>query len=137
MATIDMQTMRYINLLDRTSNVKTTKCFNYNNAVVFAVPKNMLSRAIGPGASNLRRIQDSVGKRVKVVEDIRDIEKAKKFVEAIVSPVTFKSLEVKEGSFILTAGSQSKAALIGRNRRRFDELKMILFNTFGKDLKIL
>ena len=35
MAIINMQTMRYINLLDKASNVKTRKCFVYNNTIYF------------------------------------------------------------------------------------------------------
>ena len=58
MAIINMQTMRYINLLDRASHVKTSKCFVYNNTIMFAVPKEMVSKAIGPDAINVRRIQE-------------------------------------------------------------------------------
>lgn len=137
MASIDMQTMRYINLLDRASRVKTTKCFVYNNVIIFAVPKAMMSRAIGPDASNVRMIQDQLGKRVRVISEPNGMGDAERFVSDVVSPVKFKSLEVKEGIFILNAGSQSKAALIGRNRRRLDELNQIVKDSFGMELRIV
>jgi len=137
MATIDMQTMRYINLLDRASRVKTTKCFVYNNTVIFAVPREMLSRAIGPHAENIRTMQMQIGKKIKVIEEPNGVEHAQKFVEGIVSPVNFKSLEVKDGIMTITAGSQSKAALLGRNKRRFDELKQIVSDTYALDLRIV
>ena len=47
------------------------------------------------------------------------------------------NLQVKEGEFVLTAGNGSKAALIGRNKRRFEELKGVLQDSFGMDLKIV
>ena len=137
MTSIDMQTMRYINLLDRESRVKTRKCFVYNNIIIFAVPQIMVSRAIGPDAINVRRIQESLGKRVKIISEANGIEDAARFVQDIVYPVRFKSLELKDEGFILTAGSESKAALIGRNRRRLDELKRITMDNFGKDLRIV
>ncbi len=137
MAIINMQLMRYINLLDRASRVKTRKCFVYNNMVIFAVPKPLISQAIGPGASNIHRIQEQLGKKVKIVAEPNGIEDAPEFVREVVSPVKFKSLELKEGSFILNAGSTSKAALIGRNKRRFDELRQILMDSFGIELKIV
>lgn len=137
MTTIDMQTMRYINLLDKASRVKTRKCFLYNNMIIFAVPKPFMSQAIGPDASNIRFIQDQIGKRIRIIEEAQNVEVAERFVSAIVAPVTFKSLELKESMFVLTAGSQSKAALIGRNRRREDELRLIVKDTFGIDLKIV
>ncbi len=132
-----MQTIRYINLLDRASRVKTTKCFVYNNIIIFAVPRIMVSKAIGPDAQNVRRIQQQLGKRVKIIEEPQGINDAMQFVKDIVAPLSFKSLEVKEGTFVLTAGSQSKAALIGRNKRRFDELDKILSDNFGMNLRIV
>lgn len=137
MTSIDMQTMRYINLLDRASRVKTTKCFVYNNIIIFAVPRALISRAIGPNASNVKDIQDQLGKRVKIISEPTGIGDAENFVRDIVSPVSFKSLEVKDGMFVLTAGSQSKASLIGRNKRRLEELEKVVKDIFAMSLKIV
>jgi len=132
-----MQTIRYINLLDRTSQVKTRNCFVYNNTIIFAVPKELVSRAIGSNGINIRRINEQLGKRVRVIVEPKDISDAERFVLDIVSPIKFKSLELKDDCFILNAGAQSKAALIGRNRRRYDELRSILEASFEKDLRIV
>ena len=138
MTTINMQTMRYINLLDSASHVKTRKCFVYNNIIFFAVPRKFMSRAIGPDASNIRRIQEKLGKKVRIIEEVEDSRDAKEFVEDIVNPVKFRSFEVDGTEATITAGNnQSKAILIGRNRRRFDELKQIINDIFGLDLKIV
>ncbi|MEK6889942.1 MAG: hypothetical protein AABW82_00235 [Nanoarchaeota archaeon] len=137
MATIDMQTMRYINLLDRTSGVKTTKCFVYNNSIIFAVPKALLARAIGQQAYNIRNIQEQIGKKIRVIEEANGVTDMKKFIEDVVAPISFKGVEVKDRTIILTAGSQSKAALIGRNRRRLDELQQIVKDTYNLDLRIV
>ncbi len=137
MGIIDMQLMRYINLLDRASHVKTRKCFVYNNIIIFAVPRALMSRAIGPNAMNVRRIQEQLGKKVKIIAEPESKADAENFVKDIVAPIKFKSLELKDDMFILTAGSASKAALIGRNKRRFDELREILLNNFGIELKIV
>ena len=132
-----MQTMRYINLLDKASHVKTRKCFLYNNIIIFAVPRAFMSQAIGPDATHIRFIQEQIGKRIRIIEEVWGVEDSEKFIAAIVAPVTFKSLEIKDNMLILTAGSQSKAALIGRNRRREDELRQISKDTFDLDLKIV
>jgi len=138
MSVINMQAMRYINLLDKVSHVKTRKCFFHNNTVFFAVNGAFMSRAIGPAAENIKKIQDRIGKKVKIIKEAGGIDDAARFVEDVVSPVKFKSLEVKEGVVIITAGSnQNKASLIGRNKRRYDELKKILYDIYKLDLKIL
>lgn len=137
MTTINMQTMRYINLLDKVSRVKTTKCFDYNNSIVFAVPSKLVGQALGPNAGNLRYIQEQIGKRVKIVRQPDGVQDAKDFIEEIVSPVGFKGVEIIDGEIVLNAGSQSKAALIGRNRRRYEELNQIVKDVFNLGLKII
>ncbi len=130
--------MRYINLLDRASNVRTKKCFVYNNTIFFAVPKNLVSRAIGPSALNVKKIQENLGRRVRIIAEPENVWDAMRFVKDLVNPNKFKSLEIKDNCFILTAGSnQNKAILIGRDKRRLEELKSIIFDIWGMDLKIV
>jgi len=105
--------------------------------VVFAVPAKLLSKAIGPAGKNVKALQENLGKKVKIIAEIKDVANAEKFVKAIVYPVEFVSLELKENTLVLTAGSRNKAALIGRNRRRMIELNKILEDNFGKELKII
>jgi len=130
--TIDMQLMRYINLFSKTTNVQTTKVFTYNNQIIFAVPSSKVSIAIGKGAVNVKRLNDILRKKIKVVAmpAIDDNEAIGKFVGDVVAPVEFNKIEVKENSIIVTAGRQSKAALIGRNRIREKELADALKNFF-------
>ena len=132
-----MQIMRYINLLNKISRVRTKKCFIYNNTIIFAVHPRFVSRAIGPAGKNIKSIQEKLGKRVRVIKEADGINDAKRFVEDIVEPVSFRSLEVRGDDFILVAGIRNKAALIGRNKRRFGELNKILNDYFGKDLRIV
>jgi NusA-like KH domain protein len=138
MAIIDMQAMRYINLLDKVSNVKTRRCFIHNNTIFFAVNRKLVSRAIGSSAVNIKKIQEQIGKKVKIINEPSGREDTKRFIQDIVSPVKFKSQEIKDGTLIITAGNnQSKASLIGRDKRRFEELKKIVQDFFSLDLKII
>ena len=130
--TIDMQVMRYINLFSKVSKVQTTKCFTYNNQIIFAVPKAKVSQAIGKDAENIKRLNGILRKKIRVVAmpTMESKEEISKFVGDVVSPVEFNKIEVKEASVVITAGRQSKAALIGRNRGREKELADILKNHF-------
>ena len=134
--TIDMQDLRYLNLFTQITQVRTSFCFKYNNVIFFCVPKNLVSKAVGKEAKNIRKIGMLLRKRVKVIFYPEGISDLKKFIEKIVSPVTFSELEVKHDQVILTAGKQSKAALIGRNRRRSLEMEKIIADYFGKEFRI-
>lgn len=127
---IDMQVMRYINLFEKISRVSTMNCFVYNNTIVFAVPKSLVSRAIGNGAVNVKKMGEILGKKVKVIAE-RDVGEIQQFVADIVDPVTFNKVELSNGVAVINAGRQNKAALIGRNRVREEELQGILKKFFS------
>jgi len=136
---LDMKDIRYINLFGQITGVNTRYCFFYNEFIVFGVPKKLISKAIGKEACNIRKMSETLGRKIKVVGNPDDdsTESIREFVRKIVSPVEFKDLEVTDEEIILTAGNQSKAALIGRNRRRETELKEIVKDYFKKDLRIV
>lgn len=127
--TIDMQFMRYINLFEKISHVATTNCFVYNNTIIFAVPKAQVSQAIGPGASNVKRMSETLRKKIKVITMPSGDAGIKKFIEEIVEPIKLNSLELKDGIVMISADRQGKAMLIGRNRVREQELTEILTKT--------
>lgn len=129
--------MRYINLLDRVSHVKTMRCFVYNNTIIFAVPESLVSKAIGEKGRNVRIIQETLGKRVKIIFYPESIKDAEKFLHQIVEPVQFRSIQINDNEIVIDAPGQSKAVLIGRNKMRLLELAEIVHNSFGKELKIV
>ncbi len=130
---IDMQFMRYINLFARTTTVSTTKVFYYNNQIIFAVPKSKVSTAIGKGACNIKKMSETLRRKIRVVAmpAVDDVEGIKKFIGDVVSPIEFNGVELKGGTAVVNAGRQSKAALIGRNRIREKELADVLKSFFG------
>ena len=135
--TIDMQHMRYLNLFKKITYIDTRYCFKYNEMIVFCVPKQLLSRALGENGNNLRRLSDIVGKRIRIVPIPLKVEHAKEFIQAIVAPLEFNDLTIGENEIVLTAGSRNKASLIGRNKRRLIEMKQIVKDFFGKDFRII
>ena len=135
--TISMQDMRHLNLFRRITGISTRHVIRYNEMIIFCVPKILVSKAIGPEARNIRRIGEILGRRIKVIPIPKGIQHVKLFIKAIVSPVEFKDLEIKDDEVILTAGSRNKAALLGRNKRRLHEMQKIIKDFFGKEFKII
>jgi NusA-like KH domain protein len=129
---IDMQLMRYINLFSKVSNVSTTNCFIYNNQITYCVPESKVSQAIGKDAVNVRRLNEILRKKIKVIAmpQNENRDEIAKFIGKIIEPVEFNKIEVKDNAVVITAGRMSKAALIGRNRMREKELAEVLKNYF-------
>jgi transcription antitermination factor NusA-like protein len=104
---------------------------------MFAVPKPKLNQALGKNGENLKKLSDILKKRVRIVPQPRGIEDIKYFVQLIISPVVFKEMIVNDKEVVINAGSvQTKAALLGRNKRRLEEMKKIIGTFFNLDYKV-
>ena len=134
-----MQMMRYINLLERVARVRATKCFIYNNTIYFTVPSGVFSRTRGLDSQATRIISEQLGKRIRIIRDAGDdLNSVAGFIEDVVSPASFASIDIHEGSYIISAGSRERAAtLIGRNKVRLNELNAIMQAYFGKTVRIV
>ncbi len=136
-STLDMQDLRYLNLFAKITRVDTRYFFEYNNMLVFCVPRKLVKQALGENAENLKKMSGIVGKRIRVVGYPEGIENAKEFIENIISPLTFNSLEIKDDEIILNASRMNKALLIGREKKRLDEMKNIIKYFFKRDFRIV
>ncbi len=131
MKVLDMQFIRYANLFSKVTKIRCSHCFEYNNAIVFAIPRRFIMKAIGKDNINLEKLSRVIGKRVKIVAIPNGKEDIEGFVSIITKPVKFNGIELKGDEAIITAGFQSKAALIGRGKIRLSEMENILGQYFG------
>jgi len=137
MKVINMQEMRYINLFEKITRVRASNCFNYNDSLIFVVPRKDISKSIGEDGRNMRKLNEILNKKVKVAAKVvtdRDIER---FIAAVVHPTTFNNVELAGGDIIISAGHQSKSALIGRDKRRLIELQRITKEYFNKGVRVI
>lgn len=133
--TIDMQEMRYLNLFEQITRVSTRFCFRYNDNIVFCVPRPLIARAIGEGGRNARKMREILGKNIRVIAEPHGVEDSENFIKTIITPLTIKDFQYNEHEIIVGAG-KNKAALIGRNKRRFLEMQKIVKDFFDRDFRI-
>ena len=134
---INMQVMRYINLFARISKVSPKHCFIYNNTLIFTVPKQKVQQAIGKNSENLKKMSETIKRKIKVVAIPSGISDAEKFIQTIINPIEIKCIEIEGNNLIINATTQNKAMIIGRNKIRLEEMKKIIKDYFGKELKIV
>jgi len=135
--TISMQDIRHLNLFEKITRIQTRHCFSYNDTLMFAVPKGLISKALGRGNENLRKISGIIKKRIRVVAIPDGMKDIKNFITSIINPVSFNSIEITQDEVIVTAGSQNKAALLGRNKRRLEEMQGIISNFFKIGYRVI
>src|SRR3989344_6406387 len=106
-STINMQDMRYLNLFGKITQISTRFCFKYNETIIFCVPRMMIPKALGENGANIRKLSQILGKRIRVIASPTGLKDAKSFIESIVSPNTFKGLEINNNEIIITTGSMT------------------------------
>jgi NusA-like KH domain protein len=129
--TIDMQFMRYINLFERFSGISTSDCFIYNNILFFGVPKSKINKALGPKGRNIKNLSEVLRRRAKIIEIPLDEKGVNKFIKDLIEPIEVNKIEFSGDEIVISAGMQSRAMLIGRDRIREKELLEILNKLFG------
>jgi transcription antitermination factor NusA-like protein len=126
-----MQFIRYANLFGKITRIRTNHCFEYNNTIIFAVPRNLVMKAIGPDSINLKKLGEILKKKIKIVAIPHGKEDIVNFVSVITYPVKFKGIEIKNNDVVITASMQNKASLIGRGKCRLEEMQNVLGQYFG------
>ena len=135
--TINMQDMRHLNLFSQITRISTRFYAKYIDTIIFCVPQEFVMRAVGQEGRNVKRMSEILQKRIRIIQMPRGLYDARGFIQTIVKPVTFKDFELRGNEMIITAGNmQTKAALMGRNKRRLIELQKIIKDFFGKELRI-
>lgn len=135
--TIDMQDLRHLNLFGQITKISTRFCFTYNGMIFFCVPRSLVSRAVGKNGENVKKMNEILGKRIRIISQPNGTGEVKRFIESIVTPVTFNGVEFSGNEIIINSGNtQNKAALMGRHKKRLMELGKIVKDYFNKELKI-
>ena len=128
---LDMKFIRYANLFGKVTGVRSNHCFEYNNTIIFAVPRNFVMKSIGRNNENLEELSRIIGKRIKIVAVPDGREDIENFVSVIIKPARFRGIEIIGDEAVITATPQSKASLIGREKIRLDEMENVLGQYFG------
>lgn len=131
-----MNHIRHINLFEKICRVRPEYCFFYNSGIVFILERNKIARALGENGRNIKKLNEILGKKIKVVFKPESLSDVKEFISIIIHPAGFKDVEVGE-EIVINAGRINKAGLIGRNKARLMELQEIVKEYFNKSLRII
>ena len=131
----DSTIMKYMPLFESMTGAKVKDCI-VDDSVLFIVNEGEIGKAIGKGGSNIRRIEDLLKKRVRVVEFNTDVSK---FVANIIHPFTVNDIKEEDGIVNIYANdTKTKGMIIGRERSRINSINEIVRRHFpGKEVKVV
>jgi N utilization substance protein A len=135
---IDIRKIRYLNLFERITKIRGRDCFFYNNMVFFAVNSDDIFKAIGKNSENLKKLSGIIGKRIRIITYPSKIKDASKFILQIITPLELREITINDKEVVIDAGSrEAKALLIGRDKKKLEELENIIKSFFGCDIKVI
>jgi transcription termination/antitermination protein NusA len=131
----DNQLIKLISLFSSITKTQPKDCFvDGMGLLTFVVDENM-GLAIGRGGENIRRLEDSLKRRIKVVEFAPQVDA---FVANLLRPLKVQNVEVKDNIVIITPAPESRGFIIGRaaqNLRNYESIVKRYFDV--KELRVV
>jgi N utilization substance protein A len=135
MKKFDLDTIRIITLFESVTRTNVKDCFSLNETLVFIVKEGQVSKAVGKGGVNVKKISNMLNKRIKIVEHKSE---PVKFIKGFISPIVAEEITVEDGIMtIKVTSTKDKGLLIGRDRKNLNVLNDLVSKYFElKEVKI-
>jgi len=126
--------MKIIPIFESITGAKLKDCI-LNERLLFIVEENEMGKAIGKKGSNIKRLENMLKKKVKVIGFSQDVLQ---FIKNLLYPLQIKSIENKEGTITIQADTKTKALIIGRNKQNLSNSIAIVKRYFDvNDIKVV
>ena len=119
--------MQYISIFESLTAAKVKDCI-VNEQILFIVNENDMGKAIGKQGSNVKRIENMMKKKIRLVEFNDNIVQ---FVQNLIYPI--KAREIKEENAVVNIycdDVKSKGMLIGRDRHNIKFINDVVKSQF-------
>ena len=131
----DIDLMKIMQLFESLTHAKLKDCIS-GEQLTFIVEENEIGKAIGKGGSNVRRLEELLKRKIKIVEFNPGITQ---FIRNFIMPLHVQDIN-EENSLITITGpdTKTKGLLIGRERKNIDNLKAVVKRYFEvEDIKVI
>lgn len=114
-------------LFESMTGAKVKDCIP-NEKLVFVVEENEMGKAIGKNGINIKRMENALKKKIRLIEFSNDVLK---FVRNMVYPIEISDVQREENDIIIHGkDTGAKAMLIGRGRQNINHLTGIVKRYF-------
>jgi transcription termination/antitermination protein NusA len=119
--------MKFMSLFESMTGARVKDCL-VNDVVTFIVHESEMGKAIGKKGSNIRRLENVLKKRIKLVEFNSDVSK---FASNLTYPLKLKDVNEEDGVVTLHAeDTKTRGILIGRDRKNIRSINDIVKRYF-------
>ena len=122
----DINVMKFISLFESLTGANLKDCFLKDNIVYFIAQEDQIGLALGRKGSNIRRLEQVLNRKIKILEFNPQLEK---FIKNIIFPLKVEEISVSEGDSrivtLMVGDTKTRGLLIGksaRNLRNYESL---------------
>jgi len=139
--------MKLITLFESMTGAKVKDCISnadmrgsqrdsLANSLIFIMEENEMGKAIGRNGVNIKRIENKLRKKIKLVEFSNDVLQ---FVKNMIYPIEIFDVKQENNDLIIHAkDTHTRAMLIGRERQNINHLNDIVRRYFDvKEMKVV
>lgn len=132
----DFNLIKFISMFESLTKASVKDCFMQGEKLVFIIKENQIGRALGKGGSNIKRLENTFKKKIKIAEFNPDLLQ---FIKNLVYPLQVKDIKEEEEVVIITPpDSKTRGYLIGRaavNLRNTEDIVKRYFDI--KEIKVV
>ncbi len=132
-ATYDTEMIRTLNMFESLTDVEARDCLITEEEAYFVVPEGKAGMAIGKGGKIVQKVQNQLGKTVKIYEYNDNIGA---FINNIV-PGDIRGVDINDSGeqkkVTINVPNKNKGKVLGRDGERIQSIRNILKRTHNVD----
>ena len=124
----DINLMKFISFFETSTRAKVKDCIDSGSSLIFVVQKGEIGKAIGKNASNIKRIENMLKRKVRIIEFDEDVCK---FVRNVLAPLKVEEVELVDSKVVIRDNNmKTKGMIIGRDASNLKKHKEIVTRYF-------
>lgn len=122
--------------MERLSRARVKDCFKFEEIIYFVVATGDMGKAVGKGGETIKRVQQQLGKKIRVIEFQDDLTR---FIQNVIYPLKVEEIIEEDGVvFLKDSSKKTKSLLIGRDGKNLTLLNRAIKRFFSiKDVKVI
>jgi transcription termination/antitermination protein NusA len=121
-------------LFEKVTKCRVKDCFREEDLIYVIVAPGEMGKALGKGGETVKKVQQQLGKRIKVIE-FR--ESPEDFLRNVIFPVKVEEIAKVDGAVVIRdSNRKTKGLLMGRNGKNLQVIKRAVSRFFDMDVRI-
>jgi N utilization substance protein A len=134
---LDNELLQTIGIVEKVTQARIDKCIPREDRLVFVVERGDARKIVGPSGATLKKLEEKLGKRLKIIEKTPD---KFQFVKNAMLPLKVESIKEEAGIIVVHgADEKTRGLMIGAKARnlRFTESVVQMYFPDVVEIKVV